>query len=117
MEDRENIFGDFEQFIHPEYENELIQSIIYPDIVTMGKAFGNGIPLAAVIMTQEIADHFSSNEEYFNTFGGNPVSCCAGISVLNFISENNLQEKALQLGDYRISKFRKNTTKIYSINW
>ena len=44
-----------------------------PDIVTVGKPFGNGFPLAAVICTSAIAESFASCE-YFNTFGGNPVS-------------------------------------------
>ena len=44
-----------------------------PDIVTMGKPMGNGMPLAAVVCTRELADAFAAGPEYFNTFGGNPV--------------------------------------------
>ena len=45
-----------------------------PDIVTLGKPIGNGHPLAAVVTTPEIAASFVTGMEYFNTFGGNPVS-------------------------------------------
>ena len=51
---------------------------VVPDIVTMGKPFGNGMPLAAVVCTREIADSFNNGLEYFNTFGGNPV-CAAAV--------------------------------------
>ena len=47
---------------------------VVPDIVTIGKPLGNGHPLAAVVCTREIADAFANGMEYFNTFGGNPVS-------------------------------------------
>lgn len=47
---------------------------VVPDIVTCGKPIGNGHPMAAVISTPEIADAFTNGMEYFNTFGGNPVS-------------------------------------------
>ena len=47
---------------------------IVPDIVTMGKPMGDGHPLAAVITTPEIASRFAAHADYFNTFGGNPVS-------------------------------------------
>ena len=51
---------------------------VVPDIVTMGKPIGNGFPLAAVVTTRPIADAFASGPEYFNTYGGNPVSLAAG---------------------------------------
>ena len=49
------------------------QQGVVPDIVTMGKPFGNGMPLAAVVTTPEIGESFANGLEYFNTFGGNPV--------------------------------------------
>ena len=53
-----------------------------PDIVTAGKPMGNGHPLAVVVTTPEIAASFDNGMEYFNTFGGNPVSCAIGMAVL-----------------------------------
>ncbi len=72
---------------------------VVPDIVTLGKPMGNGHPLAAVVTTPEIAAAFDNGMEYFNTFGGNPVSCAAGLAVLDAIEAENLQSKAQRLGD------------------
>ena len=71
-----------------------------PDIVTLGKPIGNGHPLAAVITTPAIAESFNTGMEYFNTFGGNPVSCAVGIAVLDIIQEEILQKNALLVGNY-----------------
>jgi 4-aminobutyrate aminotransferase-like enzyme/Ser/Thr protein kinase RdoA (MazF antagonist) len=71
---------------------------VVPDIVTMGKPIGNGFPLAAVVTTRKIADAFATGMEYFNTYGGNPVSCAAGMAVLDVLAEENLQENALRVG-------------------
>lgn len=73
---------------------------VVPDIVTLGKPIGNGHPMAAVITTQEIADAFVTGMEYFNTFGGNPVSCAIGMAVLDVIEQEQLQENALITGNY-----------------
>ncbi len=71
---------------------------VVPDIVTMGKPIGNGHPLAAVVTTPEIAAAFANGMEYFNTFGGNPVSCEIGLAVLDVIRDERLQERALRVG-------------------
>lgn len=71
---------------------------VVPDIVTIGKPLGNGHPLAAVVTTPEIAASFDNGMEYFNTFGGNPVSCAVGLAVLDVIEEEKLQENALKVG-------------------
>ncbi|MBI4401702.1 MAG: aminotransferase class III-fold pyridoxal phosphate-dependent enzyme [Nitrospirae bacterium] len=73
---------------------------IMPDIVTMGKPMGNGHPLAAVVTTPEIAASFANGMEYFNTFGGNPVSCAVGLAVLEVIGKEGLQRNALTVGAY-----------------
>ncbi len=73
---------------------------VIPDIVTIGKPIGNGHPLAAVVCTREVADAFASGMEYFNTFGGNPVSCAIGKEVLSVIKDEKLQEHALVVGKY-----------------
>ena len=71
-----------------------------PDIVTMGKPMGNGHPLAAVVTTPEIAASFAGGMEYFNTFGGNPVSCAIGLAVLDVIEADGLQANALRVGEH-----------------
>lgn len=73
---------------------------VVPDVVTMGKPIGNGHPLGAVVTTPEIATAFANGMEYFNTFGGNPVSCAIGLSVLDVIAEEGLQERALTVGGH-----------------
>ena len=73
---------------------------VIPDIVTVGKPIGNGHPVAAVVCTREIAEAFANGMEYFNTFGGNPVSCAIGLEVLRTIKEEKLQENALETGEY-----------------
>lgn len=76
-----------------------LQDVI-PDIVTLGKPIGNGHPLAAVVTTRKVADAFANGMEYFNTFGGNPVSCAVGSTVLKVIQNEKLQENALHIGNY-----------------
>ncbi|MEV5967691.1 aminotransferase class III-fold pyridoxal phosphate-dependent enzyme [Kribbella sp. NPDC051952] len=71
---------------------------VVPDIVTMGKPIGNGHPMAAVVTTREIADAFDTGMKYFNTFGGNPVSCAIGTAVLDEIAAENLQQHAETTG-------------------
>jgi ethanolamine-phosphate phospho-lyase len=71
---------------------------VVPDIVVLGKPIGNGHPLGAVITTPDIAASFATGMEYFNTFGGNPVSCAIGNAVLDVIEDEQLQDRALCLG-------------------
>ena len=73
---------------------------VVPDIVTLGKPIGNGHPLGAVVTTPEIAAAFANGMEYFNTFGGNPVSCAVGLAVLDVIAGEGLQEHARRTGAY-----------------
>ncbi|MGH9444492.1 MAG: aminotransferase class III-fold pyridoxal phosphate-dependent enzyme [Terriglobia bacterium] len=76
---------------------------VIPDIVVMGKPIGNGFPLAAVVTTPEIANAFDNGMEFFSTFGGNPVSCAAGMAVLDVLEEEHLQENALRVGNHLIA--------------
>ncbi len=77
---------------------------VIPDIVTMGKPLGNGHPLAAVVTTRAIADAFDTGMKYFNTFGGNPVSCAVGQSVLDIVQQDGLQAHARELGAYFLAQ-------------
>jgi len=69
-----------------------------PDIVTIGKPLGNGMPIACVITTKAIAEAFAEGPEYFNTFGGNPVCCAAALAVLEEIPR--LRKNAIAVGNY-----------------
>jgi len=63
---------------------------VVPDIVTMGKPLGDGHPLAVVVTTPEIAERFARRYDYFNTFGGNPVSAAVGLAVLDVIEQQGI---------------------------
>ncbi|CAG01207.1 unnamed protein product, partial [Tetraodon nigroviridis] len=79
-----------------------------PDIVTMGKPMGNGHPLACVATTEEIAKAFTDNGvEYFNTFGGNPVSCAIGLALLDVMEKEDLRGNATRVGTHLKMLFRK----------
>ncbi|XP_012577793.1 PREDICTED: 5-phosphohydroxy-L-lysine phospho-lyase isoform X2 [Condylura cristata] len=72
-----------------------------PDIVTMGKSIGNGHPVACVATTQAVAMAFEATGiEYFNTFGGNPVSCAVGLAVLDVLEKEQLQAHAANVGSF-----------------
>ncbi len=72
---------------------------VVPDIVTLGKPLGNGHPLAAVVTTRAIAGAFANGMEYFNTFGGNPVSCAVGNAVLDVIEVEGIRRRAGEMGE------------------
>ncbi|MET9242454.1 aminotransferase class III-fold pyridoxal phosphate-dependent enzyme [Nonomuraea sp. NPDC003709] len=80
---------------------------VVPDIVTLGKPLGNGHPLAAVVTTPEVARSFETGMEYFNTFGGNPVSAEAGLAVLDVIRDERLQARARDRGDRLLRGLRR----------
>ena len=80
---------------------------VIPDIVILGKPMGNGHPIGAVVTTDDIANSFGKGVEFFSSFGGNPVSCAVGLSVLDIIEEENLQENAKNVGNYYMSELKK----------
>ncbi|XP_035723158.1 5-phosphohydroxy-L-lysine phospho-lyase-like isoform X1 [Vespa mandarinia] len=81
---------------------------VIPDIVTVGKPMGNGHPVAAVITTPEIATSFKNTGiEYFNTYGGNPVSCAVANAVMEVIERDNLQENAFRVGQHLMMELKK----------
>lgn len=71
---------------------------LVPDLVTMGKPMGAGHPIAAVAGRPEVLSKFGRTSRYFNTFGGNPVSCAAGMAVLDVIEGEDLMGNALRVG-------------------
>jgi 4-aminobutyrate aminotransferase-like enzyme/Ser/Thr protein kinase RdoA (MazF antagonist) len=79
---------------------------VVPDIVTMGKPLGNGHPLGAVVCTADVAARFTNGMEYFNTFGGNPVSCVIGREVLDVIARDGLRENATSTGNHLMAQLR-----------
>ena len=79
---------------------------VTPDLVTMGKPMGNGHPLAGVVGRAEFINGFGEVGMYFNTFGGNPVSCQVGMAVLDVIEEEGLIARAHRVGGMVMSGLR-----------
>ncbi len=73
---------------------------VQPDMMTMAKGLGNGLPIGACITTPEIA--MAAQKQVINTFGGNPVSCATGLAVIETIQEERLMENARVIGNYLI---------------
>ena len=80
---------------------------IVPDIVTLGKPMANGHPVGGVIANLDTINAFRKAFRYFNTFGGNPVSCGAAMAVLDVIKEENLVENARDVGEYTRDAFKR----------
>lgn len=80
---------------------------VIPDIITIGKPLGNGHPVAAVVCTEEVAKKFANGMEFFNTFGGNPVSCAIAKEVLDVVDDEQLQANAFQVGELLKTEFKK----------
>ncbi|XP_015595450.1 alanine--glyoxylate aminotransferase 2, mitochondrial isoform X2 [Cephus cinctus] len=76
---------------------------VQPDIVTMAKGIGNGFPMGAVVTTSEIAQHLNK-ALHFNTFGGNPVACAVGSTVLDIIEEEGLQQNSWKVGTHLLHR-------------
>ena len=72
----------------------------------MGKPAGNGHALGVVVTTPEIARAFANGMEYFNTFGGNAVSCEIGLAVMDVIEREDLQARAWRVGHYIVAGAR-----------
>ncbi|MEM7472436.1 MAG: aminotransferase class III-fold pyridoxal phosphate-dependent enzyme [Pseudomonadota bacterium] len=75
-----------------------------PDVVTIGKPMANGHPCAATIARPDIMAAFRTAFGYFNTFGGNPVSCAAAMATLDVLENEGLQRNALETGACALSR-------------
>ena len=79
---------------------------VTPDVVTMGKPMGNGMPIAAVVAGVDLLRCFADSVGYFNTFGGNPVTSAAALAVLDEIEERGLVAHAADVGHHLIAGLR-----------
>ncbi len=73
---------------------------VVPDVMTLGKPMANGHPVGGVVTRAEILGKFRRGYRYFNTFGGNPVSCAAALAVLEEIEEKALVDNARTVGEH-----------------
>lgn len=74
------------------------QQDVVPDIVTMAKCTGNGIPVGAVVTTRAIADALLQEGSFFSSMGGSPVGCAAALATLDVLETEGLQENAARIG-------------------
>jgi ethanolamine-phosphate phospho-lyase len=89
---------------------------VVPDIVTLGKPMGNGHPVSAVVTTREVAASFyNAGGSWFNTFGGNPVSCAVALAVIRVLERENLLERARQVGERLLTRLQRELFPNYSI--
>lgn len=72
---------------------------IKPDIISLAKGLGGGMPIGAILATDEVARGFEPGT-HASTFGGNPLSCAAGIAVLEILLEDGLLEYGARIGEY-----------------
>ena len=71
-----------------------------PDIVTMGKPMGAGLPLAGVVARPELVDAFREKTGYFNTFASSPLQAAVGMAVLDELEERELLNNVVEVGGY-----------------
>ena len=80
---------------------------IVPDVVVLGKPMANGHPMGGVVASHDIVAEFRNGYRYFNTFGGNPVSCAAALAVLQELEDKDLVANALRVGLYARARLKK----------
>lgn len=79
---------------------------VVPDVVTLGKPMGNGHPVAGVVTSEAVMARFRTAFRYFNTFGGNPVSCAVAMAVLDEVEAQGLQGNARRMGTLAAARLR-----------
>ncbi len=81
---------------------------VVPDVLTLGKSLGGGIPLSALISGKEILECFQSDPElgHISTHGGNPLACAAAISLLDQITQEGFLDEVMQKSDYLVSQLK-----------
>ncbi|MDZ7931168.1 MAG: aminotransferase class III-fold pyridoxal phosphate-dependent enzyme [Rhodococcus sp. (in: high G+C Gram-positive bacteria)] len=85
---------------------------LLPDIVTMGKPMGNGMPIAGLVMQGSLAEQFGRDLRYFNTFGGNPVTVAAAQAVLDVIRDEDLVANSAAMGNRILTGLRETSLNV-----
>ncbi|MFA7297780.1 MAG: aspartate aminotransferase family protein [Dehalococcoidia bacterium] len=77
-----------------------------PDIATMGKPMGNGLPLAGVVASADLVNTFRRETRYFNTFASSPLQAATGMAVIDVIEQESLLESVTATGAYLRDELR-----------
>ena len=88
---------------------------IQPDVMTIAKALGNGVPIGACLANEKAGDVFQPGN-HGSTFGGNPLMCATASTVINTIESDNLIANAKQLGDYLVTGFKEKLESLAGVN-
>ena len=78
---------------------------VTPDVVTLAKALGGGLPIGACLAREQVADAFKPGD-HATTFGGGPVPCAAALAVLDVIEREGLVENAAKMGELLVARLR-----------
>lgn len=78
---------------------------IQPDVMTLAKALGNGVPIGACLANEKAGEVFQPGN-HGSTFGGNPLMCATASTVIDIIKAENLQNNASRMGDYMLNAFK-----------
>ena len=78
---------------------------IVPDVMTLAKGLGNGVPIGACLARAAVAQLFTPGS-HGSTFGGNPLACRVGCTVLEIIQEQGLLENAARQGEHLLARLR-----------
>lgn len=89
-------------------------SNITPDVMTLAKALGNGVPIGACLVAGK-ASNVLGTGNHGSTFGGNPLSCRAALAVVDVMEKEGLAEKAAELGEYFLAQFRQSLAEIKGV--
>ncbi len=79
---------------------------VKPDIMTLAKAIGSGIPLGAMVMTAEVADKMPKGG-HGTTFGGNPLAMAAGVATIRYMKKHDMAAQCAELGAYFVEQLSK----------
>ncbi len=88
---------------------------IQPDVMTLAKALGNGVPIGACLANEKAGDVFQPGN-HGSTFGGNPLMCATASTVINTIESDNLIENAKQMGNYLVNGFKEKLSGLTGVN-
>lgn len=88
---------------------------IQPDIMTLAKALGNGVPIGACLARGEAAKLFQPGH-HGSTYGGNPLACRVALAVIDTIEKNNFVSKAAELGEYILAGFNNNLGQVEGVS-